>query len=96
MAFKTLFLAHAPDADYEKHQNMIDTGKYKLWTFVVKNQEEAIKISKSIYKKEKIDAIILWALCMVMCWSYFRCLREKYLSMLPGEMVPAVKLHSRS
>jgi len=59
MAFKTLFLAHAPDADYEKHQSVIDTGKYKLWTFVVKNQEEAIKISKRIYKKEKIDAIIL-------------------------------------
>ena len=59
MAFKTLFLAHAPDADYEKHQSVIDTGKYKLWTFVVKNQEEAIKVSKGIYKKEKIDAIIL-------------------------------------
>jgi len=59
MAFKTLFLAHAPDADYEKHQSVIDTGKYKLWTFVVKNQEEAIKVSKRIYKKEKIDAIIL-------------------------------------
>jgi hypothetical protein len=59
MAFKTLFLAHAPDADYEKHQSVINTGKYKLWTFVVKNQEEAIKVSKRIYKKEKIDAIIL-------------------------------------
>lgn len=59
MAFKTLFLAHAPDADYEKHKSVIDTGKYKIWTFVVKTQEEAIKVSKSIYEKEKIDAIIL-------------------------------------
>ena len=59
MAFKTLFLAHAPDADYEKHQSIIDTGKYRLWTFVVKNQDEAIKVSKSIYEKEKIEAIIL-------------------------------------
>ena len=59
MAFKTLFLAHAPDADYKKHQSMIDTGKYRLWTFVVKNQDEAIKVSKSIYEKEKIEAIIL-------------------------------------
>lgn len=32
MAFKALFLAHAPDADYEKHNNVIDTGKYKLFT----------------------------------------------------------------
>ncbi len=59
MAFKTLFLAHAPDADYKKHQSMIDTGKYRLWAFVVKNQDEAIKVSKNVYEKEKIEAIIL-------------------------------------
>ena len=59
MAFKALFLAHAPDADSEKHSNVIDTGKYKLFTVVVKNQMEAIKVSKNIYKKEKIDAIML-------------------------------------
>jgi hypothetical protein len=59
MAFKTIFIAHAPDADYEKHQSIIDTGKYRLWIFVVKNQDEAIKVSKGIYQKEKIDAIIL-------------------------------------
>ena len=59
MAFKALFLAHAPDADYEKHKSIIDTGKYRLLTVVVKTQDEAIKVSKSIYEKEKIDAIIL-------------------------------------
>ncbi len=59
MAFKALFLAHAPDANYEKHNSIIDTGKYMLLTFIVKTQEEAIKVSKSIYEKEKIDAIIL-------------------------------------
>ena len=59
MAFKALLLAHAPDADYEKHKSIIDTGKYRLLTFVVKTQDEAIKVSKDIYKKEKIDAIIL-------------------------------------
>jgi hypothetical protein len=59
MAFKALFLAHAPDADYEKHRNVIDTGKYKLFTVVVRTQNEAIKVSKSIYEKEKIDAIML-------------------------------------
>jgi hypothetical protein len=59
MAFKALFLAHAPDADYEKHKSIIDTGKYKLLTFIVKSQDEAIKVSKSIYEKEKMDAIIL-------------------------------------
>jgi len=59
MAFKALFLAHAPDADYEKHKSIIDTGKYRLLTFVVKTQDEAIKVSKDIYRKEKIDAIML-------------------------------------
>jgi hypothetical protein len=59
VAFKALFMAHAPDADYEKHRNVINTGKYKLFTVVVKNQMEAIKVAKNIYKNERIDAIIL-------------------------------------
>lgn len=59
MAFKALFLAHAPDADPEKHKSIIDTGKYRLLTVVVKNQDEAIKVSKSVYEKGKIDAIML-------------------------------------
>ena len=59
MAFKALFLAHAPDADYEKHNTVIDTGKYKLFSFVVKTQSEAITVSKSIYEKERIDAVML-------------------------------------
>jgi hypothetical protein len=59
MAFKALFIAHAPDADYEKHNSIIDTGKYRLLTYVVKTQEEAVKVSREIYKKEKIDAILL-------------------------------------
>jgi hypothetical protein len=59
MAFKALFLAHAPDADYEKHRNVIDTGKYTLFTVVVKNQTEAIKVSKNMVTNEKIDAVML-------------------------------------
>jgi hypothetical protein len=59
MAFKVLFLAHAPDADHKKHKSIIDTGKYRLLSFVVKTQDEAIEVSKSIYEKEKVDAIIL-------------------------------------
>jgi len=59
MAFKALFLAHAPDADYEKHHSVIDTGRYRLFIFIVKNQDEAIKVSKGIFEKEKIDSILL-------------------------------------
>ena len=59
MAFKALFLAHAPDAEYEKHQSIIDTGTCRLLTVVVKTQDEALEISKRLYEQEKIDAIIL-------------------------------------
>jgi hypothetical protein len=59
MAFKALFIAHAPDADYAKHNSVIDTGKYRLLTYVVKNQDEAIKVAKRAYEKEQIDAILL-------------------------------------
>ena len=38
MPFKVVFLAHAPDADPEKHRSVIDTGKYKLYSVVVKTQ----------------------------------------------------------
>jgi len=37
MAFKVLFLAHAPDADPEKHQCVVETPKYKLLVRLVKN-----------------------------------------------------------
>ncbi len=59
MAFKSLFLAHAPDADYEKHNHVIDTGKSRLFTVLVKDQAEALHVAKSMYENEKIDAIIL-------------------------------------
>ena len=59
MAFKVLFLAHAPDGDYMKHNSLIDTGMYKLHTYVVKTQSDALKISKELYEKDNIDAIIL-------------------------------------
>lgn len=59
MPFKTLFIAHAPDANYENHQSLIDTGKYRLISVVVKTQDEAVKVARDFFKKEKIDAIIL-------------------------------------
>lgn len=59
MAFKTLFMAHAPDADKEKHKSIIDTGEYQLFTVVVKNQDEAISVAKEMYAKESISSIIL-------------------------------------
>jgi hypothetical protein len=59
MAFKAVFIAHAPDADFEIHHTLIETGKYKLYTYVVKTQNEAIKVCKDLYLTEKIDSVLL-------------------------------------
>ena len=59
MAFKALFIAHAPDADYQQHRSVIDTGMYKLYSIVVRTQEEAVKVSKEYFQNESIEAIIL-------------------------------------
>ena len=59
MAFKVLFLAHAPDADSEKHQGVFETSKYKLFVRIVKNQHEAFETCKKLVSEEGIHAILL-------------------------------------
>ena len=60
MAFKVLFLAHAPDAEAEKHRCVIETPKYyKLFVVVVKDQGQAIEICKKVVKEESIQSILL-------------------------------------
>lgn len=60
MAFKALFIAHAGDAEAEKHRATIETPKlYKLFVVVVKNEKEAEGICKEMAEKEKIDAVLL-------------------------------------
>ena len=59
MAFKTLFLAHAPDADPEKHRSVVDTGRLKLFIVAVKSQAEALEVSRLFFEKENIEGIIL-------------------------------------
>jgi len=59
MAFKALFLAHAPDADKEKHRSAIVTGMYQLFTVVVRNRAEAIEVCRDFVEKKSIDAVLL-------------------------------------
>ena len=59
MAFKVLFIAHAPDADKDKHRSSIQTDKYYLYTVVLKNQDEALEISKKFVDDTGIDCILL-------------------------------------
>ena len=44
MAFVAAFVAHAPDADPEKHRCVIETPKYKLYVVVVRDQEQAKEV----------------------------------------------------
>jgi hypothetical protein len=59
MPFKTLFLAHAPDADKEKHRCSIETSLYRLYVVVVKDQKEALEISKEFFREKNIESILL-------------------------------------
>jgi len=59
MPFTVLFIAHACDADKEKHRSSIETGSYHLHTVVVKNQEEALEISRDFADNLSIDCILL-------------------------------------
>jgi hypothetical protein len=57
--FKVAFLAHAPDAEPEKHRCVIETAKYKLFVVVVKVQAQAVKVCKKLVEEEGIHSILL-------------------------------------
>jgi len=59
MAFKVLFLAHAPDAQPAIHRNQIETGMYQLFTVVVKDQVKAVEVCRNYVEKENIDSVLL-------------------------------------
>ena len=59
VAFTVLFMAHAPDADGRKHRSVIDTGMYRLFTVIVRNQQEAVQTCHELVEAEHIDSILL-------------------------------------
>ena len=59
MSFNVLFMAHSPDANSSKHYSKIDTGKFKLWSIVVKDQAEALRVSRTQVEENQIDSILL-------------------------------------
>ena len=59
MAFKVVFIAHAPDAEPEKHQCVVETSKYKLLVRLVKDQTQAVEVCKRLVKEEGIHSILL-------------------------------------
>jgi len=47
MAFKVLFISHAPDANVQEHRCIIETPKYyKLFVVVVKDQKQAVEVCR--------------------------------------------------
>jgi len=59
MAFKVAFVAHAPDGDADKHRCVIETGKYKLFVTVARDQAQAVEVCKKLAKDEGIHSICL-------------------------------------
>ena len=59
MPVTALFIAHAPDADPEKHRAVIDTGVYKLFTVAVKDQEQALDVCRRMVAEEGIHSVLL-------------------------------------
>ncbi len=60
MAFKAVFLAHAPDAEPQRHRCVVETPKYKLFTVVVKSQVQAVEECKKLVKEEGIHSVLLY------------------------------------
>ncbi len=59
MAFKVAFIAHAPDVEPEKHRCELETGKYKLFVRLVRNQSQAVEVCRRLVKEEGIHSILL-------------------------------------
>jgi len=57
--FKTLFIAHTPDADKDKHKCVVETSLYQLMVSLVRSQDEAVKVAQSLVAEEGIHSILL-------------------------------------
>jgi hypothetical protein len=59
MAFRVLLIVHTPDAEPEKHRVVLETGKYKLTTVLVRNQTQALEACRDMAGKEGIHSVML-------------------------------------
>lgn len=59
MAFKVAFLAHTPDAEPERHRCVIETPKFKLYSVLVRSQDQAVAVCKKLAEEEGIHSILL-------------------------------------
>jgi len=59
MAFKVVFLTHAPDAKPDRDRSLIETSTYKLFSIVVKDQVQAVEECKKLVEEEGIHSVLL-------------------------------------
>ena len=59
MSFKVAFIAHAPDAEADKHSCIVKTPKYNLFVKVVRDQGQAVEVSRKLATEEGIHSILL-------------------------------------
>ena len=57
--FKVCFIAHARDADLSKHRSIIETDTYRLHSVVVRNQGEAVEVTRRLVEEEGVQSILL-------------------------------------
>ena len=59
MPFTAMFVAHAPDADPQRHKSLLDTGLYRLFAIVVKDQEQSVQMCRAMVADEGVQSILL-------------------------------------
>ncbi len=59
MQFKALFLAHAPDAQTNKHRATLETSIYKLFVVIVQNEPQAVQVAQEMLETEGIHSVLL-------------------------------------
>lgn len=57
--FVAAFMAMTPDADPEKHRSVIVTPLYRLISVLVRDEDEAVKVSRQLVEKERVSSFIL-------------------------------------
>ena len=58
MAFTTLYLTYAPDAD-PTQRSLLDTGSYKLFSVAVMGLTQAVEVARDLVENEGAQSIVL-------------------------------------
>ena len=57
--FKAALIAMAPDADPKKHRCALRTSIYELTSVLVRDEDEAVRISKQLVKEDGVQSFLL-------------------------------------